>query len=297
MKRTLVFLVSCVLVGSIGWGMYVFARAVFDIETYEDGVPTFPEDPSFVQKKVKDAIRTMRTDLGDWTPEALDDIIRSAARLSAVGDQVSFISEQFLGTPYMGNTLTGDEDGSEYLTVNLAGLDCFTYLDYVEAARQSGSYGAFVWSLLSTRYKDGFLDFQGRNHFFSDWVEYNHAQVSDVTGEVGGDAAVSVAKQLNQKKDGSVFLEGIPIVPRTITYIPTVALTDEVLQRLRTGDYIGIYTDLDGLDVTHTGIFINNDRGIYLRHASSREGVQQVLDDDFLTYLKDKPGIVVYRPQ
>ena len=239
---------------------------------------------------------TVQTNLGTWTEKTLSDVIQEFAFLSDAGEQINSISEKFLGTPYEGSTLVGDAETPEQLTVHLAGLDCFTYIDYVEAARHSDSYDAFLDILQTTRYKQGVIAFQNRNHFFSDWVEHNSDQVADVTREIAGDVAVSVEKQLNQKKDGSVFLEGIPIVARTITYIPSTAITDEIIQNLRTGDYIGIYTDIDGLDVTHTGIFIRNESGTYLRHASSREEVQQVIDDDFLTYLKNKPGIVVYRP-
>lgn len=237
-----------------------------------------------------------KINLGSWTEGTWVAAIQSARDLPGASKQIDFLSEKFLGTPYEANTLVGDAETPEELTVHFAGLDCFTYIDYVEAGRQADSYSTFLDELQHTRYKGGDVGFRYRNHFFSDWTEYNDDKVRDVTKEVGGDAAISVEKQLNQKKDGGVFLEGIPIVTRTITHIPTAAITDEIVGNLRTGDYIGIYTAIDGLDVTHTGIFIRNDSGTYLRHASSREGAQKVIDDDFLTYLENTPGILVYRP-
>ena len=286
MKKKALSVVAIVVLLSVVWMVYTFLSAVvwFESEIHEDPPPPLPS-PGFVQ-----------TNLGSWTEETFLSVLPEVVHRFDVGEQIDVISEKFLGTPYEANTLVGDIETPEEFTVHLAGLDCFTYLDYVEAARLSDSYDTFLTVLQLTRYRYGVVEFGYRNHFFSDWVEYNRSHVSDVTKEVGGDAAVAVEKQLNQKKDGGVFLEGIPIVTRTITHIPTAAVTDEVVGRLRTGDYIGIYTDIDGLDVTHTGIFIRNDSGTYLRHASSREGAKKVIDDDFLTYLKNTPGITVYRP-
>ena len=58
-----------------------------------------------------------------------------------------------------------------------------------------------------------------------------------------------------------------------------------------------MYTEIDGLDVTHTGIIIKNDDGVFLRHASSKKSNQKVVDEDLQKYIKNVPGIVVYRPQ
>ena len=289
--RITIVLLSCITVGMVGYMVYASVHSVAKVGQGD----TFPESPHLA--KQKEMIRSMHIDFGErgWTQEALDSVIQSTARLPNISERIDVISGLFLSTPYEGNTLIGDTETPEQFTINLAGMDCFTYLDYVEAARQGGSYDRFLWSLLSTRYKNGLADFQQRNHFFSDWTEYN--RVRDVTQEVSDGTAISVEKNLNQKEDGGVFLEGIPTVRRTITYIPTAAITDEMLQRLRTGDYIGIYTDIDGLDVTHTGILIKHPDGTsHLRHASSRKETQRVLDEPLLEYLKEKPGIVVYRP-
>lgn len=292
MKRIITVLIV-ILLGLTGFVLYSFLSAVAGINlgrVHRDPIPGAYSRGELMKRN------TIQTNLGDWTEEALSNLIQESKNLSGTGEQVNVISEKFLGTPYKGNTLVGSNDTREKLTVHLAGLDCFTYIDYVEAARLSDSYDTFLSTLQDTRYKYGIAEFQYRNHFFSDWKKHNSDKVADVTKEIGGDAAVSVEKQLNQKKDGSVFLEGIPVTLRAITYIPSTAITKEVVGNLQTGDYIGIYTDIDGLDVTHTGIFIRNDSGTYLRHASSREGVQQVIDDDFLTYTKDKSGILIYRP-
>ena len=293
MKSKLTILIVLILGIIIGYMVYASFSVTAGLDYYDDKVKgdAFPGCPG-----CKVSNQRIHTNFGDWTKETLVNMVQSSRDLTDVGERIDFISEKFLGTPYEGNTLIGNAEIPEKLTVNLAGLDCFTYVDYVEAARLSDSYDAFVGALQNTRYKYGIAEFQYRNHFFSDWVEYNNEKVHDVTKEISGDAVMFVEKQLNQKKDGSVFLEGIPVVTRTIAYIPSVAVTDKVIKNLRTGDYIGMYADIDGLDVTHTGILIKHSNTAYLRHASSRESAQQVLDDNFLKYLKNKPGIVVYRP-
>ena len=173
-------------------------------------------------------------------------------------------------------------------------MDCFTYIDYVEALRIADSYPDFKNSLQDIRYEGSRVAFQNRNHFFTDWPVNNPENVKDVTREVGGEKALSVKKNLNVKKDGSYYLPGIAPVEREFYYIPVI--DQSVVARLQTGDYVGIYTELPGLDVTHTGIVIKKEGRAYLRNASSRKANEKVVDEDLLEYMRNKPGLVVFRP-
>ena len=65
------------------------------------------------------------------------------------------------------------------------------------------------------------------------------------------------------------------------------------ISKLKDGDYIGIYTKIQGLDVTHTGIIVFKDGFVYLRHASSKK--MKVIDSLLLEYISSKDGVVVYR--
>lgn len=234
-------------------------------------------------------------ELGRWNEDSLSAILNG--KPDTTQRQVEFLSGNFLGTPYKGATLTGDINTPEIFTINLRGMDCFTYIDYVEALRLSDEYEEFGPNLKNIRYKGGKVSFQNRNHFFSDWPEDNSGNIIDVTYKVGGGKAIAVNKSLNLKRDGSPFLPGIPVVNREFYYIPATEIDDDVLIKLRSGDYVGIYTDKEGLDVTHTGIFIRKDDRVYLRHASSKKGNQKVVDEDFIEYVQNVPGIVVYRPK
>lgn len=234
-------------------------------------------------------------ELGRWNEDKLSSIING--KPDTTQKQVEFLSGNFLGTPYKGSTLTGDINTPEIFIINLRGMDCFTYIDYVEALRLSDTYEDFSPNLKNIRYKQGNVSFQNRNHFFSDWPTQNRKNIMDVTYRVGSGKAIAVEKDLNLKKDGSTFLPGIPIVQREFYYIPTSAIDDEILAKLHTGDYIGIYTEIDGLDVSHTGIVIIKDDGAYLRHASSKKNNQKVVDENLIEYVQNVPGIVVYRPK
>jgi hypothetical protein len=205
------------------------------------------------------------------------------------------LSREFLGTPYGANTLIGSETEPEQLVVELEKVDCFTYADYVEALKRADDREQFIAALTTVRYKDGAVGFQTRKHFFTDWSAATPALATDVTASLSTNA-IQVAKNLNQKDSGGVYLPGLPVVPRTVTYIPSQSVDSDVLSGLRTGDYIGAYADDGGLDVTHVGIFIDGPDGPVLRNASSLSANDGVVDSPFLDYTQSVPGIVVLRP-
>lgn len=235
--------------------------------------------------------------LGGWSEEDLNGLIQQSSKMPGFGERVDFLSGKFLNTRYQESTLVGDADNPEQLVIDLEGMDCFTYIDYVEAMLLSDSFPKFVNNLRRIRYQSGEVDFSKRNHFFTDWAIHNSDNITDVTRMVGGKGTRTVRKLLNKKKDGTLYLSGIPVSERQIDYVPTRYLTEKVMERLKTGDYIGIYTDKDGLDVSHTGILIRKGDRIYLRHASSRNDNRRVVDEELLSYMSDKPGLVVLRPK
>jgi hypothetical protein len=233
--------------------------------------------------------------LGGWTEEGLNSIMKQSSKIQDVGERIDFLSGKFLNTKYEESTLVGDINHPEELAINLEGMDCFTYMDYVEAMQLSDSYPMFVNNIQRIRYQSGEIDFRKRNHFFTDWAVYNSDNIINVTKEVGGERTRTVKKLLNKKEDGTLYLPGILVKERYVNYIPTESIDERVIERLKTGDYIGIYTDKDGLDVSHTGILIRKGDQVYLRHASSRKDNRSVVDEELLTYMMDKPGLVVLR--
>ncbi len=239
----------------------------------------------------------MQTYLGKWTIEELDRLLRNSSMIRDVGERIGFLSKQFLDVAYQESTLVGDAHTPEMLVLNLTGVDCFTLIDYVEAMRLSGSFSEFTENLRRVRYRKGAVSFEMRNHFFTDWPEYDAGTIGDVTAVIGGPKTVTVRKRLNLRRDGTPIVPGIQPKEREIRYIPVNALDDLILERMKTGDYAGIYSNDDGLDVTHVGIIIKSPDGIYLRHASSQMSHRKVIDEELKGYLAEKQGLVVLRPR
>jgi len=236
-----------------------------------------------------------RANAGPWNDEKLTQIIVSANQFDNPGDRIVELSTHFINTPYVADTLIGSPQVPEQLVVNLTELDCFTFLDVIEALRRASSAENFPEQLMNVRYRNGTVTYAARKHFFSDWVTGDAASVSDVTAGIGQESVQAVIKQLNRKGDGSDWLSGITVTPREILYIPTNKIDNELLYALQSGDYVGVYSEQPGLDVSHTGLIVKSSGKVMLRHASSRSGVERVVDEELLEYLQGKAGLVVYR--
>lgn len=125
----------------------------------------------------------------------------------------------------------------------------------------------------------------------------NSDLVDSVTDKIGDEKTIRVRKTLNEKEDKTYFLSGVHPVHREIIYIPSDRIDKSVINKLRTGDYVGIYFKLKGLDVSHVGIIIKDNDKIYLRHASSQKKHRKAVYQDFKNYISNKPGIIVFRPK
>lgn len=239
----------------------------------------------------------MQVTLGKWTIKDLDGSLRESCRMQDSGKRIGFLSYKLLGTGYKDSTLTGSGDSAEVFVIDLEGVDCFTFIDYVEAMRLSCSFGEFVENLKTVRYREGNVSFAERNHFFTDWIENRAGFIEDVTDKVGAQKALTVRKMLNKREDDTSLIPGIKSCERQLTFIPTDALEDSVISRMSTGDYAGIYSEKQGLDVSHVGIVIKEGQIVKFRHASSAAEKRKVIDEDILQYIKDKPGIIILRPR
>jgi hypothetical protein len=196
------------------------------------------------------------------------------------------LSQKFLDIQYVSNTLENKDinTSKENLIINFEALDCFTFIDTIEALKKSNNLKSFRTKLIDTRYKESIVSYSNRNHFFSDWI-HNNNNIQDITCTLGN--CKKAIKYLNKNYK---YLKEIPEVKREVSYI---AVKDIELSKLKTGDYVGIYTKLKDLDVTHTGIIVKKDDKVFIRHASSK--YKKVIDSELFEYTKNKPGILVYR--
>ncbi|GAA5097421.1 DUF1460 domain-containing protein [Bartonella acomydis] len=240
--------------------------------------------------------QTTKVDLDSYTLNKLNILLekRSKAHHYERGEMIDLLSKAFLETPYQANMLHGSENTVEKLIIDFRGLDCFTYLDYVEALSKSTSQTEFIKNVIRTRYVDGNVSFFNRKHFFTDWAYREYKLTTDITAQISPNA-VSTEKYLNEKTDGRNYLPGLPVIKRKITYIPRRFINEEVISHLKTGDFIGIYTELAGLDVSHVGFFIMTENGPMFRNASSQKENKKVIDSPFMDYVAKTPGIIVLR--
>ena len=232
--------------------------------------------------------------LGNWTMGTLDILLYESSAITDIGKRIDFLSGKFLGLVYRESTLIGDINTTEILVIDLNSVDCFTFIDCIEAMRISNSFSEFKENLKRVRYRSGKIAYEDRNHFFTDWREYNPDLVEDITEYIGAGKSSRVKKTLNRKDAVTCFLPGISCRERQLVYIPAGNADDAVIEDLRTGDYIGIYSEKPGLDVSHVGILIKNKEDVFFRHASKSR--MRVVDEDFRNYISGKPGIVVLRP-
>ncbi|PKL51423.1 MAG: DUF1460 domain-containing protein [Nitrospira bacterium HGW-Nitrospira-1] len=238
----------------------------------------------------------MHINLGRWTKAELDKIIWDASWIRDIGSRIAFLSGFFIDLAYRESTLIGDSSAAEVFVINLSWVDCFTFIDYIEAMRLSDSFDGFLKNLQQVRYLNSIVSYENRKHFFTDWSAYEPASVEDVTEQIGKGRIESVLKTLNLKEDGTSLLAGFGSCRRTIKYIPPENINGSVIHKLKTGDYAGVYSAMQGLDVSHVGIIIKAGNTISLRHASSDRRYRKVIDQGFQEYISEKPGLIILRP-
>ena len=120
-----------------------------------------------------------------------------------------------------------------------------------------------------------------------------HQVAEDITAQLSPHA-VTLVKTLNRKADGSSYLPGLPVAAQRDLY-PQRQRRQQGAGPAAHGRLHRYLHQPDGLDVTHTGIFVMTDSGPVLRNASSRKANMRVVDSPFMDYVMATPGIVVLR--
>ena len=147
--------------------------------------------------------------------------------------------------------------------------------------------------------------------YFTDWIRDNEAKgmVRDITEDLFG---VTFYKKLNfmgTHRNLYPYLasddnfKAMVAVEKELSDDPICILPrEEVAARealIQDGDIIALATDIDGLDVTHTGLAIRMETGrIHLLHAST-VGEVVISEEPLSEYLKGikrNIGIIVARP-
>ena len=238
------------------------------------------------------------------------------------GMVVQHVAEQLLGRPYVDGLL--DQGEAEALFVSLDRFDCVLYVENVLALARvvvehdRPTFDQYAREVERLRYRDGSLTasaagrgYCDRLHYFSDWIADNERRglVRNVSQEAGGEPFDKQITFISEHRDAYPKLVGddaafqcvskyeadLAAVP--LFYIPQDEIAENV-QNLQAGDVIATPTDIDGLDVTHTGfVYVHPDGRRGFIHASL-SGESKISDDlaDYIQGNKAQIGIIVARP-
>jgi len=227
------------------------------------------------------------------------------------------IAKSFIGLEYESHTL--DKNKKENLVVHLTGLDCYTFLEtslvFARLIKEGKTnFNNFEKELENIRYRNGKLNgYASRLHYFSDWIyDMNKRGIAkDITKEIGGipyknkvDFMSTHPDSYLQLKNDSLMIKKISEIEKEISrrkyyYIPQNKIAG-IENKLKSGDILGITTEISGLDISHTGIAIReNDGRIHLFHAPNVGKKIQISKEPLADYIlkhKYQTGIIVSRP-
>ena len=236
--------------------------------------------------------------------------------LSDANALIEFYARQLLGTPYVAHTLEGDK---EMLTINIHELDCLTFIETLYSLTRATLNRRYSWrdfaaNIENIRYRGGELgDYSSRIHYISEWIIDNHIRgnLVEITPDLPHvdymikniDYMTHHTDSYRQLKDDSVMVEKIrryELRRHRFPYVKRSWLNDKAVKAaLRSGDFVSLVTKTEGLDVSHNGIIIVDDKGDpYLLDASMSGGKVMLEGKPLFKYLersKTNIGIRVFR--
>lgn len=240
-----------------------------------------------------------------------------------IGERTAAVGKAMVGTPYKGYTLEID-DRIEAPSVNLNGLDCWTFFEsslafarMLDEPRESWTPQTMLKYIEADRYRGGKCDgsYLSRLHYLEEWFHDNSRRglVSDLTRSLGGVAVPHSAvemtvnwKSYRYMRNNPSLRTGIRKMEERVTdlgmyHIPKSKVAG-IESKIRSGDIIGITTH-DGrrIGTSHVGLAYRTSDGVlHFMHASApRNHGKVVLDSrlhDYLHRFGSNAGIMVARP-
>lgn len=237
---------------------------------------------------------------------------------SDIADIIVTVGKSFIGTEYVAGTLDKNTK-SEKLVIKISGLDCVTFVENTLAISRIIRKGNFDFEsysdeLTKIRYRDGEINgYSSRLHYFTDWIYDNEKKgiVSDITKSIGGipyyktiDFMSSHADSYKQLADNSDIVDEMKDIEKKMNrrdlYYIKKSEVDDFYESLQSGDIIATTTNIEGLDVTHTGFIYKKNGKTHFLHASITKGEIIISKEELKEYLKGnkkQTGIIVARPQ
>jgi hypothetical protein len=212
-----------------------------------------------------------------------------------IGELMGNIAQELLGTKYVGGVLDRSPNG-ENCTVDLNGLDCVTFfettLDLARMIKKGERTPAALMKEVSfTRYRGGIVNgYTSRLHYTSDWISDNEQKhvvkpLFELPGSEDFKQAVDfMSSHPNSYPQLAAHPRLIPemkkrehiINSRKLKFIPMEKIS-AIEPLLKTGDIVGICTNLPGLDIVHTGIILRDKEGVpHFMDASSKKSSMKV---------------------
>jgi hypothetical protein len=241
-----------------------------------------------------------------------------------IGERTVAVGRALVGTPYKGYTLEID-DRIEAPSVNLYGLDCWTFFEsalafarMLDEPRDQWTPQTMLKYIELDRYRGGDCNgsYLSRLHYLEEWLSDNDRRglVMDLTRSLGGIRARHSATEMTRGWKSYRYMRNNPDLRAGVARMEKKVLADTPLyyipnsrvaaieSKLQTGDIIGICAhDGSGIATAHVGLALRGSDGtLHFMHASSpRNFGKVVIDSRLSTYLhryKSNAGIIVARP-
>lgn len=217
--------------------------------------------------------------------------------LSDPNELVCFYAHKLEGTPYVAHTLEGE---SEMLTINIDELDCTTFIETLYALTRTTLNGRYSWRdyahhLEDLRYRRGEMgDYSSRLHYISDWIidNSNRGNLVDVTSDIKCVRyKIKNINYMSTHRDSYPSLANDTIYEKIknfeigfrnhrFPFIKKESLNSkDVKAVVKRGDFVGLVTRIDGLDISHLGIVELDEEGNIVLLDASSIGKKVMLED------------------
>ncbi|MBL9143655.1 MAG: DUF1460 domain-containing protein [Verrucomicrobiaceae bacterium] len=239
-----------------------------------------------------------------------------------IGDRVVWFGQALVGTPYKGFTLEID-DRVEAPSVNLDGLDCWTFFEVSLAFARMMDLDPPRWTpaqllyfIEVDRYWNGKCtgSYLSRLHYLEDWARDNERRgyVKDLTRRLGAMNVSNAATEMTNNASGYRYMKnsaenraGIAKLEaglrgRPLPMIPLRNIAS-IESQLRNGDIISIVSrDGSAFGTSHVGLILIQNGVPHFMHASAPRNYGKVVIDsrlsEYVARYKTNAGIMVARP-
>jgi hypothetical protein len=232
-------------------------------------------------------------------------------------DRIIKIALYFIDCPYVAGTL--EADGPETLQVNLRGFDCMTFVENVLAfdnllQSKNRDFESFKNELKKIRYRDGVLDnYTSRLHYTTDWIFNNQkkgvVRLVDIgtkypffpvkVGYMSSHPEAYPPLKSNPDFVSVISEQEARINKLSFRYIPK-GFSSTWKGFIKNGDIIAITTNITGLDFSHLGFAVKDNKGaVRFIHASSSMNkivFSSETLDKYLSGVSRHTGFVIVRP-